>query len=147
MSSRTLACKLAEQHADILDGLKNRDARTENRRAPRFEFRARGQIHPCHDGQLGEPMAVQFQDFSQRGLSFHTKAQMAAGQQFVFHFPRKDGGTTPVLCTIAYCRRSSDTEHRVGAEFTCVVRPNTAAAASAAAADSDLERIKRSILD
>jgi hypothetical protein len=142
MSNDSLACKLAQQHGQIVDTL--RSARgAENRRAPRFEHRARSQIFPCNNGKLATAVPVQLQDFSNRGLSFHLKAAMIRGEQFVFQLPRTDAGTTPVLCTVAYCRRSSDSEFRVGAEFTCIVRtdgpcilPDT----------GDVDRIKQSIL-
>ena len=142
MSDTELASKLAQEHGQIVDALR-KPRSAENRRAPRFEHKVRGQIHPCIEGVLAPPVPVTLQDFSNRGLSFHTKVEMNRGEQFVFQLPRNDAGTTPVLCTVAYCRRSSDTEFRVGAEFTCIVRTDGLCITTG---DADVDRIKQSIL-
>jgi hypothetical protein len=143
MSSNTLASKLAEQHGQIVDAIRQ-DRRPENRRAPRVEYRVRAEIHPCIEGVLTPPMPVQLEDFSHRGISFHVKVTMNRGEQFVFNLPRTDTDSTSVLCTVAYCRKSSENDFRVGAEFTCIL---PATPAEAAAADNTaMDRIKQSIL-
>ena len=135
---------LPNQHADIIRAMQA-ESRTEHRRAKRTAQRTRTQIFPCSEGRIGHPVAVQLQDFSDRGLSFHAKWKMSVGDQFVFRLPRADGGAaTPVLCTVAYCRRSSDTEFRVGAEFTCVIRPGNDRIEPAT--DAEVRRIGQSVL-
>ena len=142
MSSKPPACKLTEQHGKIVDALRH-DRPADNRRAVRYEHRVRAEIYPCIDGQLGGALTVQLEDFSHRGLSFHFKGTMLRGEQFVFRLPRADAEKTSVLCTVAYCRQSSEKEFRVGAEFTCIVRTEGAAVLTDKA---DVDRIKRSIL-
>jgi PilZ domain len=142
--SKTLASKLAEHHTDIVTALREGNGCAEQRRAQRVEDRADAEIYPCDDdGQWSAPMAVRLQDFSYRGLGFHVALPMAQGQQFIFHLPRENGGATPILCTVVYCRKGSAGEHRVGAEFTCIVQMPPAPSPAA----GDLERIKHSILD
>jgi hypothetical protein len=143
MSSKTLASKLAEQHGQIVDAIRQ-GRRTENRRAARFEHRVRAEIHPCVEGTMAPAMPVQMEDFSHRGISFYMKIAINRGEQFVFQLPRMDAGTTAVLCTVAYCRKASETDFRVGAEFTCILPtegPLTPPSDTAAVA-----RIKQSIL-
>ena len=143
MSSNTLASRLADQHGQIVDAIRL-GRHPENRRAPRFEHRVRSEIHPCVEGVMTPAVPVQMQDFSHRGISFHIRITMERGEQFIFHLPRTDAGTTAVLCTVAYCRRSSDTEFRVGAEFTCILPNQTHA--TPAADNMAVDRIKQSIL-
>ena len=142
MASPSLANKLAQQHGAIVGALRT-GKQPENRRASRFEHRARAFIHPCVDGQLAQPVAVHVLDFSHRGIGFHVCGKMARGQQFIFQLPREDGGTTPVLCTVAYCRKSSESDFRIGAELTCIVQAENFCAMPAA---GDVDRIKQSIL-
>jgi hypothetical protein len=142
MSSQSLACKLTQQHGAIVGAMRS-GRQHENRRAPRFEHRARGQINPVVDGQLQSGIAVQLADFSNRGIGFHLCGKMARGEQFVFRLPREDGGSTPVLCTVAYCRKSSESDFRIGAEFTCIVSLNGTCIVPD---NDDVDRIRQSIL-
>jgi hypothetical protein len=138
----TLADKLTAQHGQIVDAIRS-GRQVENRRTPRVEYRAKAQIYPCTNGQLSRAVDVQLQDFSHRGLCFHYKGQFNRGEQFLFKLPRADGGATSVLCTVAHCRRSSDDEYRIGAEFTCIVRTEGACIVPPT---GDVERIRKSIL-
>jgi hypothetical protein len=121
----------------------------EHRRAERVRMEGMATILLCRDnGRAGEPRPVRLRDVSLRGVSFVITTPLARGQQFVYHLPPgSNRSTTPVLCTVAYCRPEVDAGYRVGAEFTCVLEQAAPAAQSEPnGAGGDVERIRRSIL-
>jgi hypothetical protein len=75
---------------------------------------------------------------------------MAVGEQFLVRLPQPEGGSASILYTVLRCERVGETSYRIGAEFTCVMRPPVQATAPQGGRigghDADVDRIRRAIL-
>jgi hypothetical protein len=114
----------AEQYAQLAASFEGGEpAIPDRRRAARLDIQARVKITPIVSGQRQAPMTVIVSNFSPRGLSLMHPTGMAPGEQFITELPRKEGGIVELLCTVAHCVPVNGESFKVGAEFTCTVRP------------------------
>jgi hypothetical protein len=127
-------------------------APSDKRRAPRFSRGGALPIFPYAGGKVGGLVRAQFRDASANGVGISLPFDMAAGRQFIIRLPQKTGDALPILYTVVRCEKAGETEYRVGAELTSVLRNQAlgyeleAATAAAARAEDGIERIRRAIL-
>jgi HD-like signal output (HDOD) protein len=127
-------------------------APSDKRRAPRFSRGGALPIFPYAGGKVGGLVRAQFRDASANGVGISLPFDMAAGKQFIIRLPQKVGEPLPILYTIVRCEKAGETEYRVGAELTSVLRNQTlgyeleAATAAASKVEDGIERIRRAIL-
>ncbi|HEY7117187.1 MAG TPA: HDOD domain-containing protein [Tepidisphaeraceae bacterium] len=125
---------------------------SEKRRAPRFSRGGALPIFPYEGGRVGPMVRAQFRDASANGVGIALPFTMPPGRQFIIRLPQKGGESLPILYTVVRCDKQNETEHRVGAELTSVLRNHTlgeelnAAAVAAGKAEDGIERIRRAIL-
>jgi HD-like signal output (HDOD) protein len=109
------------------------EAPSDKRRSPRFKRGGAITIFPYNGGAVGEPIRAQFRDASACGVGIHIPCNMTPGTQFIVRLPQKAGEPLPILYTVVRAERLGDTEFRVGAELTCVLRQKTTGPVAGAA--------------
>jgi hypothetical protein len=125
---------------------------SDKRRAPRFSRGGALPIFPYADGKVGALVRAQFRDASANGVGIALPFALAAGKQFIIRLPQKTGEPLPILYTVVRCDKAGETEYRVGAELTSVLRNQALgfelekATVAASRAEDGIERIRRAIL-
>ena len=119
--------------------------KSNKRRANRIGLKARVTISPYIYGVPQRPVTVDVRDLSARGISITRTEPMQPGQQFIVRLPRTGEKPTDILCTVAHCSAVQTNVYKIGAEFTCVVRPDSSPAPGRED-PRELDRIQRSIL-
>ena len=134
----------AEEFASIVQSLGAVDptGAHEKRRAARVEYSGFVDVLVCADGSTGAPIHTQVVDLSSRGLALSLPQPLQSGDQFIMQFPQYPKRQVRILCTVAHCRKQSDAQFAIGAEFTCVLPSQPIAAPPTA----DVGRIRDSIL-
>jgi hypothetical protein len=134
----------AEEFASIVQSLGGIDASKahEKRRAARIEYTGFVDVLVCTDGGTGMPIRTQVVDLSSRGIALTLPQSLQSGDQFIVQFPQYPKRQVRILCTVAHCRKQSDTQFAIGAEFTCVLPSQPLAAAR----PQDVSRLRDSIL-
>jgi HD-like signal output (HDOD) protein len=117
----------------------------DKRRAPRFSRGGALPLFPYINGQIGQVVRGQFRDASANGLGLVIPLSLAPGSQFVIRLPQKTGEPLPILYTVVRCESKSPHEHRIGAELTCVMRPQELTEGKETK-DDGLDRIRKAIL-
>ena len=134
----------AEEFATIVQALGGIDATKshEKRRAARIEYSGFVDVLVCAEGSTGAPIHTQVVDLSSRGIALSLPQALLSGDQFIVQFPQYPKRQVRILCTVAHCRKQSDTQYAIGAEFTCVLPSQPLAAPK----PNDLSRLRDSIL-
>ena len=134
----------AEEFASIVQSLGNIDPSKahEKRRAARIEYSGWVDVLVCADGSSGAPVRAQIVDLSSRGIALTLPQPLQGGDQFIVQFPQYPNRQVRLLCTVAHCRKQSDTQFGIGAEFTCVLPSQPIAARRT----QDVGRLRDSIL-
>lgn len=134
----------AEEFASIVQSLGGVDASKahEKRRSARIEYSGYVDVVVCADGSTGAPIHTQVVDLSSRGIALTLPQALQSGDQLIIQFPQYPKRQVRILCTVAHCRKQSETQFAIGAEFTCVLPSQPMAAPRAA----DVGRIRDSIL-
>jgi hypothetical protein len=134
-----------DQLADLLEILgpaaKSHRAK-EARRARRIRHKAQIAIVPCGKDGLGDPVTVNTEDLSLRGMRMLHDREMTVGDEFLVLLPRKKAEPLQVLCIVAHCTSIGEGLFSIGAAFVCVPEGDPIATR-----DADLERIRKSILN
>jgi hypothetical protein len=93
-------------------------------------------------------VGVELRDFSPRGIRFLHSRALPAGGQFVLELPQTTGEPVRMLCSVVHAKPTPEGPVSIGAEFTCVIRPNKRSKTAAAAVSAtERDRIRQSILD
>jgi hypothetical protein len=117
---------------------------SENRRAKRTPCQIKLVIFPIINGDTAAAMDIELIDIAARGIGFRFPIDLTCGEQFILNLPVPGGTFVPVLCHTAYTRVDPAThQFRAGAEFVCVVNPNTDVKPD----DESVRRLQNSILD
>ena len=134
----------AEEFASIVLSLGGVDPTNahEKRRAARVEYTGFVDVLVCAEGSTGNPIRTQVVDLSSRGIALALPQPLQSGDQFIVQFPQYPKRQVRILCTVAHCRKQSDTQFAIGAEFTCVLPSQPLAAAR----PTDVSRLRDSIL-
>jgi hypothetical protein len=134
----------AEEFASIVQSLGGIDPSKahEKRRAARVEYSGFVDVLVCADDSTGSPIRTQVVDLSSRGIALALPQPLQSGDQFIVQFPQYPRQQVRILCTVAHCRKQSDTNFAIGAEFTCVLPSQPLPTPRA----QDLSRLRDSIL-
>ena len=125
---------------------------SDKRRAARHARDGVITVYPCGPaGGPGKGVAARFHNASSRGIGLSIGLAMTVGEQFQVRLAQPDGSTASILYTVLRCERVGETSYRIGAEFTCVLRPHadttmTPMGGRLAGHDADVARIRRAIL-
>jgi HD-like signal output (HDOD) protein len=104
-------------------------------------------VYPCGTGRPDKGVAARFHNASSRGIGLSIARSMAVGEQFQVRLPQPDGTTASILYTVLRCERVGESSYRIGAEFTCVLRPPAPQQGGRIGGhDADVDRIRRAIL-
>ncbi len=137
----------AEQIAEVLAAYGQEgssDRAFKNRRAPRVHQTGKTIIYRPAATAADAAVTVHMRDLSARGCSFTTSQPLEHGTYFVMQFSRQNMPPVSVLCTVMHCRGAGD-QHRVGAEFTCLIDPRRAAVHTPEESE-ERDRLRDSIL-
>jgi hypothetical protein len=146
---------LAQDYGEILAAL---EASTESkgherRTAARMEVQAQVKIVPFGDGRPGTPYTCLTRDLSFKGIGLLQGRQSARGSQFILYLPRKeDAAPLALVCSVMFCRELADGLFNIGAAFVAPYDPTsptgikTRARTATSAAETELDRIRQSIL-
>jgi hypothetical protein len=86
-------------------------------------------LMPCRQGVLGQPVQVRLKDISSGGIGIVHSQPFEKGSQFVIQLPQPGGLTKSLLYTVVRCDASASGPFSIGAELSCVLKSEGAAAA------------------
>jgi hypothetical protein len=123
-------------------------ATSDLRRAPRQQTRDLAIITLGSSTHVpaGDSFPIQLHDLSMRGARFTGRVPLQRGDHFILYLPPAAGRVT-MLATAVHIVDAEDGYCTVGAEFSCLLRPQMRDETPACLEEAELSRIRAMMLD
>jgi hypothetical protein len=110
-----LSTELYQEITDSINVVSQDQPREADRRSPRVRLNSHLSVAMWSDPMA--PLSMRIRDMSQGGIGIYHAERIGLDEQVVIRFPRKNGGSVPVLGTVVYWEPLAENLYGVGVQF------------------------------